>query len=461
MFEFYYVYAMKFSSNLLFIFATASISAQNLPQKLDQAVKTFLSADAAYAANLSFYVSDDSGKMIYEYQGNKGLTTASTQKIFTAAAALESLGKDYRYETTVSISGRVVQGVLKGDLILSSNGDPTLGSWRYEGYKPEDFQKKIIEAIKNQGVTRIDGNIFLDDSFFDFQVVPGGWPWNDMGNYYGPGVWGINWRENQFDLNLRGSHILGTNVELPNVVWVNDLKTAGSSDRSIIYTAPHSPVAHISGTLPNKAITVAGAMPNPPLTLGNEISNWLKESKIEFGGEIISANAQRVANQKVTKYPDAKIILTYPSPPMEKIVYWFLRKSVNMYGETLVKTFGKENKGEGSFSSGVEWLKDFWKAKGIKPQMINFADGSGLSPQNYASARAEVQALLWIKKQPWFATFYEALPTHGIGIKAKSGTMRNTKSYAGYHNGYVFSIIVNNYQGNASESLLKILYNLK
>jgi D-alanyl-D-alanine carboxypeptidase/D-alanyl-D-alanine-endopeptidase (penicillin-binding protein 4) len=37
--------------------------------------------------------------------------------------------------------------------------------------------------------------------------------------------------------------------------------------------------------------------------------------------------------------------------------------------------------------------------------MINFADGSGLSPQNYVSAKAEVQALLYAQKQPWFDTF--------------------------------------------------------
>jgi D-alanyl-D-alanine carboxypeptidase/D-alanyl-D-alanine-endopeptidase (penicillin-binding protein 4) len=44
------------------------------------------------AANLSFYVADENGNVIYEYQGNKGLSTASTQKIFTAIAALDKLG---------------------------------------------------------------------------------------------------------------------------------------------------------------------------------------------------------------------------------------------------------------------------------------------------------------------------------------------------------------------------------
>jgi len=58
--------------------------------------------------------------------------------------------------------------------------------------------------------------------------------------------------------------------------------------------------------------------------------------------------------------------------------------------------------------------------------------------------------------------FFSGFPTQGNGMKMKSGTMRNTKSFAGYHNGYVFSIIINNYQGgNSSEALYKVLNNLK
>ncbi len=98
--------------------------------------------------------------------------------------------------------------------------------------------------------------------------------------------------------------------------------------------------------------------------------------------------------------------------------------------------------------------------------MINFADGSGLSPQNYASAKAEVQALLYAKKQSWFEAYYDGFPVQDNGMKMKSGTMRDTKSFAGYHTAkdgkkYVFSIIINNYQGSGNTELQKILNVLK
>lgn len=441
--------------------------AQNVAQSLETATKKLLSSSPAYSANVSIYVADENGNFVYENNGNKGLSTASTQKIFTAAAALETLGKDFQYVTTVNFSGTLSGGNLNGDLLITSTGDPTLGSWRYEGYKPENFKQKLIKSLKDRGISSISGDLIIDDLYFDFQTVPGGWPWNDLGNYYGAGVWGVNWRENQFDLQMANGDIKKSNIDLPNVKWVNEVKTGGSSDQSFIFTAPHSDVALINGTLPSKAITVSGATPNPPLTLGEEIKIWLKEAGIEFKGKITATSQQKIEGQKISFAPKNNLLMEYKSPTLDKIVFWFMRKSVNLYGETLVKTLGKEKKNEGSFDAGISYLKEFWKSKGINAAMINFADGSGLSPQNYVAARAEVQSLLWSQKQPWFKEFFEGFPTQANGMKMKSGTMKDTKSFAGYHtakNGkkYVFAIIINNYQGgNISNALFEVLNELK
>lgn len=442
------------------------IFAQEISQKLDAATKNLMNSSAAVSSSLSFYVSDESGNFIYEYQGNKGLSTASTQKIFTAAAALEVLGKNYTYKTTSGYSGNISGGNLKGDLIISSTGDPTLGSWRYDTYKPENFKQKLIEAIKKAGITKISGDLVIDDSYFDHQTIPGGWPWDDLGNYYGAGVWGINWRENQFDININGNEFKNFSYPLEGVNWLNDVKVGGNSDQSLIFTAPHSNVALINGTLPSKTVTVSGATPNPPLQLGVEVKQWLQQAGIELSGRTVTNSQLEIEGKKTVSFPKNNMIFTYESPTLDKIIYWFLRKSINLYGETLIKTLGKEEKGNPAFKSGVAFLKEFWKSKGINPNMINFADGSGLSPQNYVSAKAEVQALLYAKKQPWFESYYDGFPTQENGIKMKSGTMRDTKSFAGFHTAkdgkkYVFSIIINNYQGSGSTELQKILNVLK
>ncbi|MGZ5211656.1 MAG: D-alanyl-D-alanine carboxypeptidase, partial [Kaistella sp.] len=132
----------------ILLLSSPYIFAQNITQKLDAATKNLLSSPPAYSASLSLYVADENGNFVYEHNGNQGLSSASTQKIFTAAAALETLGKNYQYTTTTSYSGDISGGNLKGNLFVHSNGDPTLGSWRYESYKPENFKQKLIEALK-------------------------------------------------------------------------------------------------------------------------------------------------------------------------------------------------------------------------------------------------------------------------------------------------------------------------
>ncbi|WP_073552848.1 D-alanyl-D-alanine carboxypeptidase/D-alanyl-D-alanine endopeptidase [Elizabethkingia meningoseptica] len=445
-----------------------SFSAQNISQRLEAEIKRMTSTENMLAANMSFYVADEVGNVIYEYQGNKGLSTASTQKIFTAIAALDKLGPAFTFKTQASYSGQLQNGILKGNLYLTSNGDPTLGSWRYEGFKPEKFKAKLLAALQEKGIKSVNGDLILDDSYFDMQTTPGGWPWNDIGNYYGAGVWGISWNENQFDISIAGGKdIKGFNYKPVNVDWVSEVKAEGSGDSSIIYTAPFSDFALINGKLPaGKTSVVSGALPNPPLVLGNEIKKWLSEKGIAFSGNILTYNTEKIKGREIAQAPANNIFFTYQSPSLDKIIYWFLQKSVNLYGETLVKTFSRMKTKNSSFDSGISELKQYWKEKGIAPAMINFADGSGLSPQNYVSAKAEVQALLYAQKQPWFDVFYKALPTYN-GMKMKSGTIKASKAYTGYHQSksgkkYVFSMIVNNYSGgNINGLMYKVLDELK
>ena len=150
------------------------------------------------------------------------------------------------------------------------------------------------------------------------------------------------------------------------------------------------------------------------------------------------------------------------------IDYWFLQKSVNLYGETLAKTIAYKQEGVGSTESGVTEIKKFWQQNGIDSSSLNISDGCGLSPQNRVTAYAEVKALLYAQKQNWFQSFYNALPDAN-GMKLKSGTINAVRAFGGYYtssNGkkYVLSIIVNNYdisKGGVTSKIFKVLDALK
>ena len=127
----------------------------------------------------------------------------------------------------------------------------------------------------------------------------------------------------------------------------------------------------------------------------------------------------------------------------------------------MIKTLAYEKKGIGSTDSGVVIVQNFWKEKGLDKDEIGIVDGSGLSPLNRVTTHSQVEILKYAKKKNWFPSFYNSLPEYN-GMSMKSGTIRGVKGFCGYHkakNGkeYIFSFLVNNYNGSSS-SLVNKMY---
>ena len=457
---------------LLIVTITTFVSiskSQTIPVKLANAVKGFEADDQMQHGIISIYVTDaKTGKPVYEHNAEMGLAAASTQKLFTSVAAFDLLGSTYRYKTTVGYNGKIEDGVLTGNLHINGYGDPTLGSWRWANTKDGVVLKKIGEALQNLGIKKISGNILLNDSAFSLQPLPGGWIWDDIGNYYGAGSWALNWHENQYDLYLKpgkkegdGTSIIKTEPALLSAEIVNQIKTGskGSGDNGYIYLPPYSLNGFTNGSIPqgNESFAISGAAPNGPLFFLAELQELLKQQKITVTGTYRTY----VQNANKEQWPAMqKALLTLLSPPLDSINYWFLRKSINLYGEVLIKTIALEKKGLGTTEDGVELVRTFWSERGIDKGAIHMIDGSGLSPQNRVTTHAEVKVLEYAKTRSWYTAFYNALPEYN-GMKMKSGSIGGARAFAGYHTAkdgkqYVFSIIVNNYDGSAVETVKKM-----
>ena len=166
--------------------------------------------------------------------------------------------------------------------------------------------------------------------------------------------------------------------------------------------------------------------------------------------------------------PVYKVLQVYRSPVFDSLNYWFLKRSINLYGETFVKTIAQALTGFGSADKGISLVRDFWKDKGIEPSALRIIDGSGLSPQNRLTTDALVRVLQYARTRSWFPYYYDALPLFNQ-MKLKSGTIGGAKSFAGYHTakdgtGYTVAIIVNNYEGSAGQivsKMFKVLDELK
>jgi D-alanyl-D-alanine carboxypeptidase/D-alanyl-D-alanine-endopeptidase (penicillin-binding protein 4) len=216
-------------------------------------------------------------------------------------------------------------------------------------------------------------------------------------------------------------------------------------------------------------------MPDPALVFANDfISTGLPPdlaTKRDSGN--LTASRHIIINRPGTDMPivpgySLDTIYVHQSPALDSIIYWFMKKSINLYGEALIKTFAFKKNGQGLTEKGVELIQNFWKERGIAPTELNIVDGSGLSPLNRVTTHAQVSILQYAKKQFWFSGFYDALPEFN-GMKMKSGTISGVKAFCGYQkskdgNEYIFSFLVNNYNGSSStlvQKMYKVLDELK
>jgi D-alanyl-D-alanine carboxypeptidase/D-alanyl-D-alanine-endopeptidase (penicillin-binding protein 4) len=451
--------------------------AQNISTKLATAFQNFESDPQLKTAIASLYVVDGkTGKPVFEKNAMIGLAPASTQKIITSATAYELLGKDFRYQTMIGYDNSIRNGELQGNLYVEGNGDPTLGSFRWSSTKDSVILQKIVSAIKIKGIRKIRGDLWIDNIRFGINPVPDGWIWEDIGNYYGAGGWGLNWRENQYDLVLKPSatgaytEVVKTNPLMYDFKIANFIKTGekGSGDNGYIYFSPYSKKGFATGTVPagTPTFTISGSMPDPARQFGFTLLNYLNRNGIASSQKLKLYSDSMMERKPVRKA--MQLLDSIASPSLDSMTYWFLKKSINLYGECFIKTFAYQKYYSGNTEQGVSIVKAFWKEKGIDPVELNMVDGSGLSPLNRVTTRAQVSVLQYAKKQSWFLGYYNAFPEYN-GMKMKSGTINGAKSFCGYQQSkdgaeYTFSFIVNNYNGSASalvQKMYRVLDELK
>jgi serine-type D-Ala-D-Ala carboxypeptidase/endopeptidase (penicillin-binding protein 4) len=441
-------------------------SAQTVTQKLQKAFQQFENDSQLKHAISSLYVIDvKTGQVVFDKNAQVGLAPASTQKIITSVTAFELLGKDYRYKTELGYNGRIKDSILYGNINIIGSGDPTLGSWRWKSTDDNEVLKKWINEIKKLRISFVDGRINFSNPNFTHQSIPDGWIWQDIGNYYGTGTHSLNWKENQYELELRSENKIDGKVSILNNGWqtpqINELKAAGkgTGDNAYIYFD-----RSMKGTIPmgETKFVISGSSKDPYIELMHELISQT-EGIIFFN--IVKDD---YTNEYTESLKGTHTIYTHYSPSLDSIIYWFNKKSINLYGEALIKTFAYEKQGFGSTDSGVAIVKKFWKDKGLDEDELNIYDGSGLSPLNRVTTHAQVEILKYAKTKDWFQYFYNSLPDYN-GMRMKSGTISDVKGFCGYHKAkdgkeYIFSFLVNNYSGKTSglvNKMYKVLDELK
>jgi len=445
-------------------------------------IEKFLSDSSMFHGSASICIIDASnGEVIADYSAGKSLSQASVMKLITTSASLELLGPDYTFNTILGYTGRIKKSTktLKGNLIIKGGGDPALGSERFNEHY-EHFIEKWVEEVSKLGIRRIKGRVVTDDSYYDYKPVPPNWSWEDIGNYYGAGVYGLSIYDNTLKIHLRTGDtgsiplIIGMEPSGSGFEYLNYLLASGSSDQGFVYSAPYSNNGWISGTIPvnTEDFALPASINNPPLLAARILSEKLHSAgiKVKNGPSSIRALPQ-------LKPHSIKVITRTISPPLSEIIEVLNHISFNLYAEHLIKELGKVYKGEGSTRAGTEVVIEFLDSIGIETSGMFIEDGSGLSPQDAINSRELASLLLYMKNDSeHFQEFFNSLPEAGkegtlknvfkdplfdSRLRAKSGTLTRVKSYAGYFTTIsgkemIFSIIVNNFTGPSSKIVSQI-----
>ncbi|ERJ60183.1 hypothetical protein M472_15590 [Sphingobacterium paucimobilis HER1398] len=465
----------------LFCFSLLAIStslAQSIQQNLDKGFQSFLAQPSIKNGMASLHVLDKStGDIIFEKNSQIGLPTASTLKVITSITGLDLLGANYSYKTKLYYTGIIDStGVLHGDIVVQGSGDPTLGSDRYEQTKGQVLLNKWVHAIQAAGITAIDGRVIGDDRLYSGHDVPGGWTWNDMGNYYGAGISALNWQENKAGINFQtgslnsAAAITSTTSDLSYLQLVNTVKIgrSGTGDNVYAYSAPYSDKIYLRGTYAQDLKkTIELSLPDPAFALAYDLSKAINASGIILS--LPPTTGQRLVEQDSIFPSKTAELDIHVSPNLTDIVYWFNQKSINLYGEAILRSIAYLSGGKTSTSDGANYLQKFWQQKlQLANSELSTIDGSGLSPQNNVTTNAMNKIMQYAIKRPWYDAFLKSLPIYN-GMTMKSGTIGGTLGYTGYHKAkdgkdYTFTIIVYNYTGSASkmrQSMFTVLDILK
>jgi D-alanyl-D-alanine carboxypeptidase/D-alanyl-D-alanine-endopeptidase (penicillin-binding protein 4) len=398
------------------------------------------------------------------------MVPASVVKLVSVATAADAVGWDYRFTTTLRSSGTLDGGALRGDLLVVGSGDPAIG-----GRGGDDFST-WVDALKGAGLHRIDGRIVgVDDSYEDPR--PGfAWSWDDLGYSTGAIFGALNLAENRLAVTVTPGAVAGAptslvfNIEAQDLPITNRSVTGAAGSAALVWPEmrPGETVLTIAGSVPvgGMPATLTVSAGNPTAWFARMLRRRLMASGIEVTGPAVDADDVSIPS------PDAAAILyTYRSHPLSEIVQPLLKESINLYAEA-VQRLNASGPAPRTNDQALDGMKQRLLSWGIGAEGFQLVDGSGLSRRDVLAADTLLTILSRTYDPGGTSPWTTALPVAGVdgtlaarmrgtpgenNVRAKTGTMSNVRSLAGYvktRDGepLAFVAMVNNFEGTGAQA---------
>ena len=394
-------------------------------------------------------VLDDTGREIVAIAPDDRFVPASNTKIFTTAAAFDTLGDVTRPDIAAGATVR-----LDGpDVLLEGHGDARLSS---ADDCARDCLSTLADAVAAR--TRHVRHVVGGDSLFPDQRWSPGMSWNNIPTRSGTGVSALTLDDNELRVTVtpaatgRGPAQIEA---LPYLVIDNRVTTGGQT--TISYDRmPGGRALRVEGT-------IAVAAPPEVLRVGiddpADYAAWRLRAMLVARGVGVTGGVQvrhrplGPADDPAIRghAPAARAPTTQPlaramPAPLGEDLTLTNKASQNLHAELLLRRIGRIM-GSGSIADGQAQVAAMLTRAGVERWRYDFADGSGMSSYNRVSPRGVARFLRWTQAQPWGAAWRQTLPVAGVDgtlrgrfvgtplagkVSAKTGTLNAASGLAGF-----------------------------
>ncbi|AMO55285.1 D-alanyl-D-alanine carboxypeptidase/endopeptidase [Endozoicomonas montiporae CL-33] len=382
------------------------------------------------------------GNVLFEQGAHLNLIPASTLKVLTATLAYDALGQEFRYNTSIASENKVTRkGVVKGAVMLSFSGDPSL---------KREHLNDLVAQLKEKKITTIAGDLWLDGAVYSGYDRAGGVSWDDLNICFAAPAAAMILDRNCFYGWLKPGKKEGDpaimeydrpewNLEVDNQVVTESLPEGERCTQKVRPSADFEYALQGCISPKSRPLRMAFSVSNVERAVERFMYDLLEQHDIQLKGRIIAGRPE--LNMPY-------ILAEHHSEALPELLRPVLEDSDNLYSDSILKTVGHQTSGKtGSYASGIESARTLLGNKGVGFGSSRLVDGSGLSRYNFISAATLVDILMlgwkqWGEESPWLTQRKRKEQWF------KTGYMSGVRSMAGYvfpDNGrpLVFAVILN------------------
>jgi len=421
---------------------------------LEQRVESIL-AEAGPGTRFGLVVATADGEELVAIAPDARFIPASNTKIFTTAAAFETLSgldaPDIEGGTAVRL-GRNGRGV--PDVILEGRGDARLSS------APDciiDCLASLADAVAAK--VRVVRDVVGDDSLFPDERWSPGMSWNNIPTSSGTAISALTLDDNELALRVTPGAIgQPPKLEIASYYSIdNRAMTVPEGETDLNFERrPGDTVVRLTGMIAvdSEPELLRLGLDDPAHYAAWRFKSLLQERGIRVTGDVA------VRHRPLSAAGDPAIgdIAPRPAPasreadarltplPLAPDLRLINKVSQNVHAELMLRRIARR-RGTGSIADGIAEVRAMLERAGVPRSAYDLSDGSGMSTYNRVAPRGMVTLLRWITAQPWGASWRSTLPVAGVDgtlakrfrgtplqgrLFAKTGSLNATTALSGY-----------------------------